>query len=272
MFDYTDSAASAMYIGEKIGEKPDAAVILGSGLGEYAKHFPQAVTIAYEEIPHFPKGTNQSHAYQMHFVKLGGKKVLLLSGRYHYYEGFSMEQVAYPTRVLHLLGVDKLVVTNAAGGINGSFQPGDFMLITDHVKFFTESPARGKNIEELGPRFFDMSHAYDPTLMEIARKAAGECGVMLREGVYGFMSGPQFETPAEIRALRALGCDAVGMSTVPEVIAAAHCGMKVLGISCISNLAAGMLAQPITDEEVVEITSRRAGVFQKLLSAILEKL
>ncbi|MBC8569810.1 purine-nucleoside phosphorylase [Oscillospiraceae bacterium NSJ-54] len=261
-----------MYVGEKIGEQPDAAVILGSGLGVYANRFSDAVTLPYEEIPHFPKGTNKAHAYRMHLVRVGEKKVLLLSGRYHYYEGFSMEQVVYPTRVLRLLGVEKLVVTNAAGGLNPGFSVGDFMLITDHVKFFTESPARGGNIDELGPRFFDMSHAYDPQLRALAKEAAASCGIGVQEGVYAFMPGPQFETPAEIRALRTLGCDAVGMSTVPEVIAAAHCGIQVLGISCISNMAAGILDAPITDEEVVEITSKRAGDFQKLLGAILEKI
>lgn len=183
-----------------------------------------------------------------------------------------MKDVAFYVQVLKTLGVEQLILTNAVGGINTDFKPGDLMLITDHIKFFDTTPLRGKNVEELGPRFFDMSHAYTPALAQTARMAAKEAGIDLREGVYAFMPGPCFETPAEIRMLRTLGADAVGMSTVPEVIAAAHCGLQILGISCVTNMAAGILNQPLSHEEVVETADSVKETFETLVENVLRKL
>lgn len=268
---YQDYCQAAEYINSKLTGKPDIAVVLGSGLGKMANELPGAVRIPYREIPFFPQSTVDSHKGELVFGELAGKKVLFMSGRFHYYEGYLLEQTVIPIRVFHLLGIKRLIVTNAAGGINEKFAPGDFMLITDHIKFFDESPVRGKNIPEFGQRFFDLSEAYDKRFRNTALAAAQACGIGLRQGVYAYMPGPQFETPAEIRALRVLGADAVGMSTVPEVIAANQCGMRVLGISCISNMAAGILSQPISDDEVVEVANRVSAQFIALITEIIRR-
>ena len=268
---YQNYRQAAEYIGSKIMGQPDMAVILGSGLGKMANDLPGAIRIPYGEIPFFPQSTVDSHKGELVFGELAGKKILFMSGRFHYYEGYPLEQTVIPVRVFYLLGIKKLIVTNAAGGVNEDFTPGDFMLITDHIKFFDESPVRGKNIPELGQRFFDLSEAYDKRFRETALEAAQSCDICLRQGIYAYMPGPQFETPAEIRALRVLGADAVGMSTVPEVIAANQCGMRVLGISCISNMAAGILSQPISDDEVVEVANRVSGQFITFLSEIIRR-
>ncbi len=236
----------------KCGQVPEIGMILGSGLGVLGNEVENPVKIDYSEIPGFPVSTVPGHAGRLVIGTLEGRQVLVMQGRFHFYEGYSLQQVTFPVRVMLYLGVKKLLVTNAAGGINMAFRPADLMLITDHIKLFADSPLRGPNMDDFGPRFNDMSEAYSRRLRELARKVADDKGIDLREGVYAFMGGPSFETPAEIRMLRTLGGDAVGMSTVPEVIVAIQGGMEVLGITCISNMAAGILPQPLTHEEVME--------------------
>lgn len=263
---------AAGYITARIGNIPKTALVLGSGLGDFGELLAEKTEIPYVQIPGFPTSTVPGHAGKLIYGILNGKPLLCLSGRFHFYEGYEMKDVAFYVQVLKTLGVEQLILTNAVGGINTDFKPGDLMLITDHIKFFDTTPLRGKNVEELGPRFFDMSHAYTPSLAQTARTAAKEAGIDLREGVYAFMPGPCFETPAEIRMLRILGADAVGMSTVPEVIAAAHCGLQVLGISCVTNMAAGILNQPLSHEEVVETADSVKETFETLVKNVLRKL
>lgn len=263
---------AAGYITARIGDIPKTALVLGSGLGDFGESLAEKTEIPYVQIPGFPTSTVPGHAGKLIYGNLDGKPLLCLSGRFHFYEGYEMKDVAFYVQVLKMLGVEQLILTNAVGGINTDFKPGDLMLITDHIKFFDTTPLRGKNVEELGPRFFDMSHAYTPVLAQMAREAAKEAGIDLREGVYAFMPGPCFETPAEIRMLRRLGADAVGMSTVPEVIAAAHCGLQVLGISCVTNMAAGILNQPLSHEEVVETADSVRETFETLVKTVLRKL
>ncbi len=251
---------------------PRIALVLGSGLGYLADELTDAVRIPYAQIPHFPRSTVASHAGFLAAGKLNGVPVLLCSGRTHYYEGYSFETVTFYVRVLKALGVETLVLTNAAGGVNTAFSVGDLMLITDHIKLCADSPVRGPSDERLGARFFDMTHTYTPRLQAIAREAANALSVPLREGVYFFMGGPQFETPAEIRMIRLLGGDAVGMSTVPEAIVAAQCGMQLLGISCITNMAAGVVeGAEVSDDEVVVAAGAAAHTFGELMKLIVAK-
>jgi len=259
-------------IRSKTSVRPAVGLILGSGLGVLGDEIQGGDRIPYEEIPGFPVSTVEGHAGQLVLGELEGKPVTVMQGRFHYYEGYPMDQVVFPVWVMRSLGVKTLLVTNAAGGVNTDFSPGDLMLITDHIKFFTDSPLRGPNVEEWGPRFNDMSDAYTWRLRDLARKVGGAAGIDLREGVYAHMPGPSFETPAEIRMLRTLGADAVGMSTVPEVIAAAHSGLEVLGISAISNMAAGILDQPLNHEEVIETGRQVRDTFIRLVRAILGAL
>lgn len=259
-------------IRETTGVTPQIGLILGSGLGVLGDDIPGAEAIEYKDIPGFPVSTVEGHAGRLIFGELGGKAVVIMQGRFHYYEGYSMDEVVFPVRVMKALGVESLIVTNAAGGVNTGFVPGDLMLITDHIKLFTDSPLRGPNIDELGPRFNDMSAAYTPALRELAKRVAMEKGIDVREGVYAHMPGPSFETPAEIRMLRTLGADAVGMSTVPEVITAAHASMRVLGISAISNMAAGILDQPLNHDEVIETGRMVRDKFVGLVKAIVEAM
>lgn len=263
---------SADFLRSKVTIKPKVAIVLGSCLGNLSDLIEEQVVIDYQEIPNFLLSTVESHAGKLIFGKLAGREVVCMSGRFHYYEGYDFEQLVIPVRVFKLLGVETIILTNAAGGINESFAVGDIMLIQDHIKLMGASPMRGPNISELGPRFFDVSDMYTKALQEVARQAAKECGVALREGVYVYTTGPQFETPAEIRAYRLLGADAVGMSTVTEALTAAHCGMKVLGLSLISNMAAGVLGVPLTTEEVDETAQVSAGKFQKLMLSIVRNL
>jgi purine-nucleoside phosphorylase len=260
------------YLKGRVAVPPTVGMILGSGLGVTADRIPNATAIEYADIPDFPVSTVEGHAGRLVFGELKGKPVVAMQGRFHYYEGYSMDQVVFPVRVMRRLGVDTVLVTNAAGGVNTAFVPGDLMLITDHIKFFTDSPLRGANIQEFGPRFNDMSVAYTPELRALAKQVASRIGVDVREGVYAHMPGPSYETPAEIRMLRVLGADAVGMSTVPEVITAAHAGMRVLGISAISNMAAGILDQPLHHQEVVETAALVRDRFVGLVEAIVESL
>ena len=271
-FTSTQYEQSARFLRERIGCQPVLGLVLGSGLGALADDLTDAVRIPYEEIPGFPRSTVASHAGQLAVGKLSGKPVAMLCGRFHFYEGYDMATAAYYVRVLKLLGVRGLLLTNAAGGVNLTYRPGDFMLIADHIKLCAESPVRGVHDPVWGERFFDMSRVYDPALRRMAQEAAEQMALPLHEGVYFYMAGPQFETPAEIRAIRTLGGDAVGMSTVPEVIVAAQCGLPVLGLSCITNMVAGMVAnRVVSDEEVTETAGAVSARFRELCHRVVDK-
>lgn len=252
--------------------KADIGVILGSGLGDYAEALEDAVKLPYSEIPGFPRSTVAGHAGMWCCGTLHGKRVVMMQGRFHYYEGYGMKDVTLPVRVMQKIGVKTLVVTNAAGGVNLGYHPGELMVIGDMFSMTAQNPLIGPNLDAFGPRFPDMSCALDKELRALAHECANEQGFALREGVYAQMTGPTYETPAEIRMLRTLGADAVGMSTVPEVIVARHGGMRVLGISCITNMAAGILDQPLNHAEVTETANRVKGQFRNLLDRIIEKM
>lgn len=246
----------------------DVALVLGSGLGELATEIQNSVIIKYDLIPNFPVSTVVGHAGQLVYGELSGKKVLAMQGRFHFYEGHSMNVVTYPVRVFAALGAPAIIVTNAAGGSNPDFSAGDLMLITDHINHTGTNPLIGANDDEIGPRFPDMSAAYTKEYQLLAKKVANKLGLKLQEGVYMGFSGPTYETPAEVRMAQIMGASAVGMSTVPEVIVAVHNGMKVLGISCITNLAAGLQSE-LNHAEVVETTERVKESFKGLVKAIL---
>ena len=252
--------------------KADIGVILGSGLGDYAEALEDAVKLPYSEIPGFPRSTVAGHAGMWCCGTLYGKRVVMMQGRFHYYEGYGMKDVTLPVRVMQKIGVKRLIVTNAAGGVNLGYHPGELMVIGDIFSMTAQNPLIGPNLDAFGPRFPDMSCAFDKELRALAHECANEQGFALREGVYAQMTGPTYETPAEIRMLRTLGADAVGMSTVPEVIVARHGGMRVLGISCITNMAAGILDQPLNHAEVTETANRVKGQFRNLLDRIIEKM
>ena len=265
--------ASAKAIRDRLGDFiPKVAMVLGSGLGYMGDEVEGAVAIDYLDIPNFKASTAPGHKGRLVFGTLEGQRVAVMQGRTHHYEGYSYEEVSYAVRVLRLLGCDTLIVTNAAGCVNTSWQAGDLMLITDHIKMFSESPLRGENLPDFGVRFPDASHLYTPRLRELARQTAQELGIPLREGVYFYCYGPQYETPAEVRAARVLGGDAVGMSTAPEVIVAGHCGMEVLGLTLLSNMAAGILDQPLSEQEVLEAGETAKEKFSGLIRACLRKL
>ena len=252
--------------------KADIGVILGSGLGDYAEALEDAVKLPYSEIPGFPRSTVAGHAGMWCCGTLHGKRVVMMQGRFHYYEGYGMKDVTLPVRVMQKIGVKTLIVTNAAGGVNLGYHPGELMVIGDMFSMTAQNPLIGPNLDAFGPRFPDMSCAFDKELRALAHECANEQGFALREGVYAQMTGPTYETPAEIRMLRTLGADAVGMSTVPEVVVARHGGMRVLGISCITNMAAGILDQPLNHAEVTETANRVKGQFRALLDAVVEKM
>jgi len=259
-------------IKKNIKTEPKIGIVLGSGLGVLGDMVEDKTEIPYSTIPGFKESTVPGHEGKLIFGRLSGANVVLMQGRLHYYEGYSVQDIVFPTRILKLLGVETLILTNAAGGVNLSFSPGDLMLINDHINFTGQNPLRGTNEDKFGPRFPDMSEVYTPSLIEKAKKVAAQMGVDIKEGVYMWFTGPSFETPAEIRMARTLGADAVGMSTVPEAIAAHHAGMKVIGISCITNMAAGVLKQKLTHEEVIEVGIKVkdtfAGFIKKLISEI----
>jgi len=263
-----DIDASAGYIRSICDTAPELAIVLGSGLGGLAGIMDVKAAIPYGEIPGFVLSTAIGHAGKLLLGKISGVPCAVMSGRNHIYEGYTAAQVAYPVYVLRRLGVKKLMLTNAAGAVNKRFSPGDLMLIADHINLMGVSPIVPEYVNEIGTRFADMSKAYAPEFIERAEAVALELGVLLRKGVYVMFLGPQFETPAEVRMARLLGADAVGMSTVPEAIAASHCGMKTLGISCITNMAAGILDQPITHEEVLETGRRAEDKMMKLLKGL----
>ncbi len=257
---------------KKTEQTPTIGLILGSGLGVLADEIEQPIRLPYTQIPEFPVSTVEGHAGQFVFGKLEGREVVAMQGRFHYYEGYSMEEVTFPVRVMKELGVKTLIVTNAAGGVNESFAPGDLMIIKDHINQMGQNPLIGPNDDELGVRFPDLSSAYSARLRQIAKEEAQQLQLQLKEGVYIGNTGPSYETPAEIRMARKLGGDAVGMSTVPEVIVSRHAGLDVLGISCISNMAAGILPEPLSHEEVIETTERVKIDFMSLVKAIIKRL
>jgi purine-nucleoside phosphorylase len=261
---------AAEFLMDRIDSAPRMAIVLGSGLGALADELTDPLAIPYAHIPGFPASTAPGHAGRLVCGKLAGKSVIAMQGRFHFYEGHTMDKVVLPVRVFRAMGVQRLLLTNACGGANPGFKPGEFMIIRDHINLTGQNPCIGPNDDSVGQRFFDMSRTYSPALRTIARTAGRDLGMELHEGVYAWFTGPSFETPAEIRMARVLGADAVGMSTVPEAIAAAHCGLEVLGISCITNMAAGMLDQPITSEEVLAISAARRPEFTALVKRIVE--
>lgn len=265
---------SARYIRERIGDEVDVAVVLGSGLGSFAETLRDPVIIPYEEIPDFVRSTVEGHSGRLVYGKLQDSdvRVAVMQGRFHYYEGYSMDEVTLPIRAFGLMGVRKLVLTNAAGGINQNFKAGDFMLISDHINFMMISPLRGRHDHRLGDRFPDMTEVYAREYRQIAQEEAGALGLQLHAGVYMALQGPNYETPSEIRMMRLLGADAVGMSTVPEAIVARQMGMRILGISLITNAAAGMEDEPINHEDVMQMGYRVSEQFSGLISRILARL
>ncbi|WP_400242112.1 purine-nucleoside phosphorylase [Niallia sp. JL1B1071] len=269
---FTMIKQSADFLKQKYANTPKIGLILGSGLGVLAEEIENPVKIPYEDIPEFPVSTVEGHAGQLVFGTINGMEVVAMQGRFHFYEGYSFDKVTFPVRVMKELGVEKLIVTNAAGGVNENFAPGDLMLISDHINNMGTNPLIGPNDSKLGVRFPDMSEAYCKNLRETARNVASKISLNVQEGVYVGNTGPSYETPAEVRMLRILGGDAVGMSTVPEVIVARHAGLKVLGISCISNMAAGILDQPLNHEEVIETTEKVKVNFLQYVKELIKEI
>lgn len=262
---------AVQYIKEKIGDKkPEVAIVLGSGLGVLKEDIQNKIVIPYEEIPDFPVSTVEGHAGELIIGELSGRTVIAMNGRFHYYEGYDIKQTVFPIRVFALLGVKNIILTNAAGGINTNIKEGSFMVINDHLSFFAESVLRGKNEDQFGVRFPDMSEVYDKEEREKMKAIIEKHTGTVLEGVYAYMKGPAYETPAEIRALRILGVDAVGMSTVPEAIVARHSGMKVVAVSCITNMAAGVSNKKLSHEEVKETADRVKGEFKEIIKEYLK--
>ena len=271
-YTYEQYQESAACLRSRIGEfAPKVAMVLGSGLGFLGDEVENPIAVDYRDIPHFKASTAPGHKGRLVFGTLEGQNVAVMQGRMHHYEGYSYEEVSYALRVLRLLGCGTLVVTNAAGCVNTAWKAGDLMLITDQIKLFSESPLRGENLPQFGDRFPDASHLYTVRLQTLAKEAAAELGIDLKEGVYFYCYGPQYETPAEIRTVRVLGGDAVGMSTAPEVIVAGHCGMEVLGFTLLTNMAAGILDQPLSEQEVLDAAEACKGKFSALVRACLKK-
>lgn len=268
-FKYAQEAAA--YVRGKLTGQPRVAMILGSGLGGIADEIENKVEIPYREIPHFACSTAPGHKGQLVCGTLNGTEVLCMQGRLHFYEGHSMQDIIFPIRMMKLLGIEKLIVTNAAGGVNLNFHVGDLMLIEDHINFLP-NPLIGPNVPEFGPRFCDMTYTYTPALRELAQSVAQKKNIPLQHGVYLGCTGPSYETPAEIRAFRTLGADAVGMSTVPEAIAASHCGIQVLAFSLITNMAAGVTGDKLSEEEVIEIGNRQGHILRALVAEIVAQL
>lgn len=275
--DFENYQRATNYIKSKMGTiSPKLAIVLGSGLGVLADEFENLITIKYKDIPDFPVSTVSGHAGELLIGTISGVPVIAMNGRFHYYEGYELDEVTFPIRVFHLLGINDLLLTNASGGINLDFQTGDFMVINDQLSFFAESALRGKNLEEFGTRFPSMSQMYDidfsKKLFDIINKYTNRA----QTGVYAYMKGPSFETPAEIKALRILGADAVGMSTVPEAIVAKHCGMRIVGVSCITNMAAGISSSPsietseLSHEDVQKTTDKVKYVFKNIIKEYIQ--
>ena len=260
------------YIKEKIKDfQPEIGIILGSGLGDFADGF-ESIIIPYNDIPGFEKSNVQGHKGQLVFAQINGKKVVMMQGRYHFYEGYSMQTVTFPVKVMKKLGVKTLIITNAAGAVTPEFRPGDLMLITDHINFMGTNPLIGKNDETLGTRFPDMSEVYSKELIQKAESIAQKLNINYQKGVYAATTGPSYETPSEIKMFRMLGANAVGMSTAPEAIVANYCGLKILGISCLTNYAAGVSETPLNHQEVIDTANRVKESFKNLLSEILKSI
>ncbi|MEH7124378.1 purine-nucleoside phosphorylase [Bacillus sp. JJ1532] len=270
--DYQKIQQAAQFLKGKYKQQPLIGLILGSGLGVLGDEVEDALKIPYNEIPNFPVSTVEGHAGNLVFGLLNGVPVAVMQGRFHYYEGYSFDKVTFPVRVMKELGIKQLIVTNAAGGVNETYSPGDLMLISDHINNMGNNPLIGPNDSQMGVRFPDMSEAYSKELRMLARKMAEKLNLSIQEGVYVGNTGPTYETPAEVRMLRTMGGDAVGMSTVPEVIVARHAGLKVLGISCISNMAAGILDQPLNHEEVIETTEKVKTHFLQYVKEIVAEM
>jgi len=251
--------------------QPEVGIILGSGLGDFAQ-VEGHIAVPYSDIPNFEKSTVQGHKGQLVFAEVAGKKTVMMQGRFHFYEGHPMEKVVYPIKVMKKLGVKTLIVTNAAGAVNKEFKPADLMIITDHINFMGTNPLIGLNDDSLGARFPDMSEVYKKYLVKLAEDCAKELGFEIQKGVYAANTGPSYETPTEVKMLRMLGADAIGMSTVPEAIVANYCGIDVLGISCISNAASGVGEASLSHQEVIETTNAAKNKFQSLLLRVLEKI
>jgi purine-nucleoside phosphorylase len=269
---YGQVSEAAGFLRTRIGAAPAVGIVLGSGLGDFAGALGDSVSIPYADIPHWPRSGVVGHAGTLVVGALAGRRVAALSGRAHFYEGHTLQVATFATRVLGLLGIKTLILTNAAGGINLAFKPGTLMVIDDHINLLGSNPLVGANDERFGPRFPDMTEAYSQRLRQIADEAAGDRGVAIAHGVYVAVHGPSYETPAEIRFLRTIGADAVGMSTVPETIVGRHMGMAILGISCITNPAAGVLPEPLVHDEVMAVARRVRAEFSALLEAIIGRL
>jgi purine-nucleoside phosphorylase len=259
------------FIKKEFPNSPDIGLILGSGLGEYADSFSDPVIIPYADIPHFPQSTVVGHKGHLVFQKFNGYTIVAMQGRFHYYEGYTMEQVTFPIRVLGKLGIRRLILTNAAGGANPEFEAGDLMLMTDHINLMGTNPLRGPHTEEFGERFPDMSHTYNPEDAKVFETVAQRLNIRLRNGVYAAFSGPSYETPAEIRMVQTLGADAVGMSTVPEAIVATQMGIRVSGVSCITNMAAGMSGAKLAHQDVMETANRVRKHFIALIDGVIHE-
>ncbi len=263
---------SIRYIRENLKHAPKLGIVLGSGLGGLGELIQNPIVIPYEKIPNFPISTVEGHEGRLIVGELSGKTVIAMQGRFHLYEGYPIKDVIFPTRVMIGLGIENLIVTNAAGGVNMEFKPGDLMIIKDHINYSGENPLIGPNLDSKGPRFVDMTNAYNKDLIKIAKTAGAKLGLELKEGVYMWFSGPTYETPAEVKLASILGADAVGMSTVPEVIVANHEGINVLGISCITNMAAGILDEPLNHDDVVKTSLRTREDFESLVLEIINSI
>jgi purine-nucleoside phosphorylase len=275
--EYTRADQAAAYVRKKLDTHPSLgvpkiAIVLGSGLGDFASDLKDSVAIPYSEIPHFPQSTAIGHAGQMVVGKLGNLTIAAMQGRVHQYEGYNVKQAAFPVRVFARLGLQAVILTNAAGGINASYGQGALVLLTDHLNLQGANPLTGPNEERFGPRFPDLTEAYDKEFRQMALDEAKRLSIPLYQGVYAALAGPSYETPAEIRYLRTIGADLVGMSTVPEVIVARHMGIRVLAISCVTNMAAGLSGETINHEEVLETGRRVRGIFLSLLTAVMPRI
>ena len=273
MYKYEQYVESANFIKDKIGNlKPKIAIILGSGLGVLSDEFEEKVTINYSQIPNFPISTVEGHAGELIVGKLNDTEIIAMNGRFHYYEGYELNETTFPIRVFKILGIEKLILTNAAGGINTNFKAGEFMVINDYLSFLGESVLRGKNLDEFGDRFIDMSETFDKELSKKLADTIVKHTGKAQEGVYAYMKGPTFETPAEIRALRVLGADAVGLSTVPEAVVAHHCNIKTVAVSCITNMAAGVLKEKLSYDDVKQTADKVKMNFKEIIKEYVKMI
>lgn len=273
MFKYEQYVESADYIRNKMsGKNPKIAIILGSGLGVLSEEIENKIVINYKDIPNFPVSTVAGHAGELIIGTLAGKEIIAMNGRFHYYEGYDLKEATFPIRVFKLLGIETLILTNAAGGINTSYHAGEFMVINDYLSFFAESVLRGKNLDEFGMRFIDVSETFNKQLSEKMKNIIQEVAGVAHVGVYAYMKGPTFESPAEIRALRTMGADAVGMSTVPEAIIAHHAGIETVAVSCITNMAAGVLDEKLSYDDVKNTAEKVKTMFKQIIKEFIEKV